>query len=169
MKKDITLFSHYTGKDHLRQTPNQPILLVEDNLEHFEITLRGLRLAGVNNPVIHCRNGDDALDYVFRQGTYQDPHPSFPPGLILLDLNIPGTDGRDVLEILKKDPTLKSIPIVVLTTSADTRDVRECYARGANSYIQKPLEIEDFNKAMTRLRDYWFEVVIIPNQTKRFS
>lgn len=151
----------------MSQAPNQSILLVEDSPEDFEVTMRSLRLAGLNNPITHCTDGDDALDYLFRRGAYQDPDPSFPPGIILLDLNIPGTDGREVLEELKKDPALKLIPVVVLTTSADARDVQDCYARGANSYIQKPLDFEGFIKAMTRLRDYWFEVVIIPKQAKR--
>jgi len=151
----------------MRQPPSQTILIVEDSPEEFEITVRSLRLAGLNNPIAHCTDGDEALDYLYRRGAHQKPDPSFPPGIILLDINIPGTDGREVLEELKKDPALKLIPVIMLTTSADARDVQDCYARGANSYIQKPLDFEGFIKAMTRLRDYWFEVVIIPKQVER--
>ncbi|MDH3503973.1 MAG: response regulator [Nitrospirota bacterium] len=149
------------------RVPGRPILLVENSPEDLEITVRSLRMAGLNNPIVHCTDGDDALDYLYRRGAYCEHDASWVPGIIFLDLNMPGTDGREVLEELKKDPDLKVIPIVVLTTSADERDVHDCYARGANSYIQKPLDFEKFIQAMARVRDYWFEVVIIPEQMER--
>src|SRR5680860_366415 len=106
----------YKGTHHMRQPPSQTILIVEDSPEEFEITVRSLRLAGLNNPIAHCTDGDEALDYLYRRGAHQKPDPSFPPGIILLDINIPGTDGREVLEELKKDPALKLIPVIMLTT-----------------------------------------------------
>jgi len=145
-------------------TPNQPILLVEDSQEDFEITVRSLQKAGLKNPIHHCHDGDDALDYLFHRGAYADSPDAVLPGIILLDLNMPGTDGREVLEELKKDPALRLIPIIVLTTSADERDIQDCYSMGANSYIQKPLDFEGFMKAMSGLKDYWFEVVVLPKQ-----
>ncbi|WNM56495.1 response regulator [Candidatus Nitrospira allomarina] len=147
-------------------TPNQPILLVEDSPEDYEVATRSLRAAGLKNPIQRCSDGDEALDYLYRRGIYQDPHTSLPPGIILLDLNMPGTDGREVLQEIKQDPQLKLIPIIVLSTSADERDIQDCYAMGANSYVPKPLNFEGFLQAMTRLKDFWFEVVIIPKVTE---
>ncbi|MFL6195984.1 MAG: response regulator [Thermoanaerobaculia bacterium] len=140
-------------------SPNQPILLVEDSPEDYETTERALRRSGLKNPIIRCADGDEALDFLFRRG----PNAEAPrPGVILLDLNLPGTDGREVLSEIKKDPSLKQIPVVVLTTSSDERDVEACYQAGASSYIQKPVDLEGFMKAIERLNGYWFEVVILP-------
>jgi len=147
-------------------TPNQPILLVENSPEDCEMTIRSLQKAGLKNPVHHCSDGDDALDYLYRRGVYADSPNTPRPGIILLDLNMPGTDGREVLEELKKDPALRPIPVIVLTTSSDERDVQDCYGMGANSYIEKPLNFEGFMKAMFGLKDYWFEVVVLPKQVE---
>src|SRR5207253_2622403 len=95
-------------------------------------------------------------------GEYAEAAKAPRPGVVLLDLNLPGTDGREVLREVKNDPGLKNIPVIVLTTSNDERDVEACYRAGANSYIQKPVNIEGFFKAIQRLTDYWFEVVILP-------
>jgi CheY-like chemotaxis protein len=143
-------------------TPNQPILLVEDSPEDFEATQRALRKSGLKNPLYRCADGDEALDYLFRRGAYGDPAASPCPGIILLDLNLPGTDGREVLSEIKRDDNLKKIPVVVLTTSADERDIDACYKAGANSYIQKPVDMDGFLKAIERLHGYWLEVVILP-------
>lgn len=140
-------------------TPSQPILLVEDSPEDFEATQRAFRRSGLKNPIVRCEDGEEALDYLFRRGQYSYAQR---PGVILLDLNLPGTDGRQVLAEIKKDESLKQIPVVVLTTSADERDISACYNAGANSYIQKPVDIDGFVKAIERLNGYWFEVVILP-------
>ena len=143
-------------------TPKQPILLVEDSPEDFVMTERSLRAAGLMNPIKHYDNGDDALEFLkIRRSNVQGSADPL-PGVILLDLNLPGTDGREVLSEIKKDEFLRVIPVIILTTSSDDRDIRACYTIGANSYIQKPLDFEGFIKAMTRLKDYWFEVVVIP-------
>ena len=146
----------------MAMTPIQTILLVEDSPEDFETTVRSLHKAGLKNPIVRCVDGDDALDYLFQRGEYGSPASVPRPGIVLLDLNLPGTDGREVLEEVKKDPTLKAIPIVVLTTSSDERDIEKCYQLGANSYIQKPVDLDGFMKSMARMKDYWFEVVILP-------
>jgi CheY-like chemotaxis protein len=143
-------------------TPNQPILLVEDSPEDYETTERALRKSGLRNPIFRCADGDEALSYLYRRDRYADPETSPRPGVILLDLNLPGTDGREVLAEIKSDPILKQIPVVVLTTSRDDRDVGACYRAGASSYIQKPVDLEGFIKAIERLNGYWFEVVILP-------
>ena len=141
---------------------SQPILLVEDSPEDFEATLRAFRKSGLKNTVMRCEDGDEALDYLYRRGEYADPASSPRPGVILLDLNLPGTDGRQVLNEIKGSEHLRDIPVVVLTTSADERDITACYRAGANSYIQKPVDIDGFMKAIERLNGYWFEVVILP-------
>ncbi|HEX6862481.1 MAG TPA: response regulator [Thermoanaerobaculia bacterium] len=141
---------------------SQPILLVEDSPEDFEATLRAFRKSGLKNTVVRCEDGDEALDYLYRRGEYADPARSPRPGVILLDLNLPGTDGRQVLNDIKGSEHLRDIPVVVLTTSADERDITACYRAGANSYIQKPVDIDGFMKAIERLNGYWFEVVILP-------
>ena len=141
---------------------HQPILLVEDSAEDAEATVRALRRAGLANRIHHCEDGDEALDYLKRRGKYAAPAEAPRPGVVLLDLNLPGTDGRDVLAEVKGDVDLKRIPIVVLTTSTDQRDIDRCYAAGANSYVKKPVNLEGFLHAIQRLSDYWFEVVILP-------
>lgn len=143
-------------------TPSQPILLVEDSPEDYEATVRAFRKSGLKNPIHRCEDGEEALDYLFRRGRYADPGSSPYPGVILLDLNLPGTDGRQVLTEIKNDERLKTIPVVVLTTSLDERDIDACYRAGANSYIQKPVDIDGFVKAIERLNGWWFEVVILP-------
>lgn len=144
------------------ETLSQPILLVEDSPEDFETTERAFRRSGLKNPIFRCADGDEALDFLHRRGRYADPKDSPRPGVILLDLNLPGTDGREVLNEIKTDPDLKQIPVIVLTTSKDDRDIEVCYRYGANSYIQKPVDLDGFMKAIERLNDYWFEVVILP-------
>ena len=144
------------------ETLSQPILLVEDSPEDFETTERAFRRSGLKNPIYRCADGDEALDFLHRRGQYSDPDKAPRPGVILLDLNLPGTDGREVLSEIKNDPGLKQIPVIVLTTSKDERDVEVCYRCGANSYIQKPVDLDGFMKAIERLNDYWFEVVILP-------
>jgi CheY-like chemotaxis protein len=141
---------------------SQVILLVEDSAEDVEATVRALRKAGLANPIHHCADGDEALDFLRHGGRYAGGRDAPRPGVILLDLNLPGTDGREVLEAVKADDSLKSIPVIVLTTSTDERDVRRCYDAGANSYVKKPVDLDGFMEAIQRLSDYWFEVVILP-------
>lgn len=140
----------------------QPILVIEDSPEDYETTARAFRRAGLRNQLMHCTTGDEALDFLYRRGAFEDPARSPRPGIILLDLNLPGTDGREVLAEIKKSNGLARIPVIVLTTSSDDRDIEACYRAGANSYVQKPVNLEGFMRAIQRLHDYWFEVVILP-------
>lgn len=143
--------------------PNTTILLVEDNADDAAMTITSLRDANVQNDIIHCRTGDEALDFLYSRGKYADePAHRVLPGLILLDLNLPGTDGREVLQILKQDDARKVIPVIVLTTSSDEGDILRCYDAGANSYIVKPVGFEGFITAMERLSDYWLEISVTP-------
>lgn len=140
------------------------ILLVEDNPDDYEAAVRALRRAGLANPIVRCEDGDDALDYLFHRGAYADPRRWPRPGVVLLDLNLPGTDGRDVLAEIKRDGRLKKIPVIVLTTSSDERDIEACYGAGANSYVQKPVDLGGYLNAIQRLNDFWFEIVVLPKR-----
>lgn len=137
-------------------TTQQTILIVEDSPDDFEVTERALRESNLPNPIHHCENGDRAIDYLFGGENAR-------PGVILLDLNMPGTDGREVLDRIKKDEGRKDIPVIILTTSSDQRDIKECYKIGANTYIQKPVDLDSFFGAIRRLKEYWFEIAILPN------
>ena len=145
---------------------NRTILLVEDNPEDYEATKRALRKAGLANPLVRCEDGDQALDYLFRRGRYSDPATSPRPAIMLLDLNMPGTDGYEVLRQIKLDADLKSIPVIVLTTSSDERDIEVCYRSGANSFVTKPVEVDGLFKAVQRLKDFWFELAVYPKTTE---
>ena len=140
---------------------NKLILIVEDSPEDYDTTLRAFKRVGMKNKVIRFEMGDECLDYLFGRGEYEGKKIVL-PGLILLDLNLPGTDGREVLKIIKSDLQMKKIPVVVLTTSNDIKDIEECYQLGANSYIQKPVGFEGFINAITKLKEYWFEISILP-------
>lgn len=140
----------------------QPILLVEDNPEDFEALTRAMKKTNMANPIYRCEDGDDALDYLYHRGEFSDPETSPTPGVILLDLNLPGTNGRDVLEVIKQDDALKKIPVIVMTTSSDERDIEGCYKAGANSYVHKPVDFDGFIRSIQRLTDFWFEIAILP-------
>ncbi len=142
--------------------PKHLILIVEDSDVDYETTLRAFKNSNMTNPVKRCEDGEEALDYLFQRNGYSDTKKSPRPDLILLDLNLPGTDGREVLGDIKNDPALKTIPVIVLTTSADDKDIDKCYKTGANSYILKPVDLQGFFSAIQRLRDFWFEVVVLP-------
>lgn len=145
------------------------IMLVEDNPQDREATIRAFRKSGLNNPIVQCEDGEEALDYLFRRGQFIVPKTSPRPGVILLDLNMPGTDGFGVLVQLKADPELRMIPVVILTTSTDFSDIDRCYAAGASSYVQKPVDFEKFATMIKLLKEYWFEVVILPNEVNSAS
>lgn len=131
------------------------ILLVEDNPDHVELILRTLRDNNLLNEVHVVTNGEEALDFLYRRGKYSDAPR---PGLILLDIKLPRVDGIEVLRRIKADPELRSIPVVMLTTSADEQEIVESYSCGANSYIVKPLDFDQFVKAIKTLKLYWLVV-----------
>jgi CheY-like chemotaxis protein len=142
--------------------PSHHILVVEDSDDDFEATRRAFDKAGLANPIDRCSDGDEALDYLNCEGDYADRDPDTELGIILLDLNLPGTDGREVLEAVKGSTSTRDIPVIVLTTSNDKKDIDACYALGANSYMQKPVDLHGFMEAIVRLKEYWFEVVVLP-------
>ncbi|MCK9200507.1 MAG: response regulator [Gallionella sp.] len=142
------------------------MLIVEDNDDDYFATMRAFGKANLANPVRRCTNGDQALDYLFQRGEFSAPDAAPRPGIILLDLNLPGVDGRDVLRTIKENRDLRKIPVVVLTTSHSELDIEECYSAGANSYVQKPVNFEGFIQAIARLSDYWLNVAILPKSIK---
>ncbi len=145
-----------------RSTPSQQLLVIEDSDEDYETTLRTLKKIGAAVTITRCIDGDDALDRLFRRGIYSAPTSLPVPSLILLDLNLPATDGREVLEMLKRDQLLKLIPVVVLTTSSNPKDIEVCYRNGANSYLVKPVNLQQFTQQMKLVYDYWFGVIQLP-------
>ena len=146
--------------EHKLLPRSQPILIVEDSPDDFEATKRAFNKANLRNEIRHCESGESALNYL--RGVTNER-----PGLILLDLNMPGLDGRKTLEIIKNSDELKRIPIVILTTSNDERDVQACYALGANTYIQKPVDFDGLIAAIRRLKEYWFEIALLPKEGER--
>jgi len=135
---------------------SQPVLIVEDSEDDYEAARRAFTKANLRNPVAHAYSGEEALRYLSDSGVK--------PGIILLDLNMPGLDGRKTLELIKRDETLKHIPVVILTTSNDERDVEACYKLGANTYIQKPVDFDGLIAAIRRLKEYWFEFALLPKE-----
>lgn len=131
------------------------ILLVEDNPDHAELVTRNLESAQVANRIIHVEDGAAALDYLFGRGSYEDCT-TFPrPDLVLLDLRLPKIDGLEVLKVVKNDPGLRSIPVVILTTSEAERDMAMAYEYHANSYVTKPVDFALFNQLLRDLGFYW--------------
>jgi two-component system response regulator len=138
------------------------IVMVEDNEDDYEAMERCFRLAHIRNPVKWCKSGREALDYLRCEGFFKgEPFPA--PAVVLMDLNMPGMDGRKALEHIKADPNLRRIPVVILTTSADEGDIERCYELGAASFIQKPIDFEGLQRTVARIRDYWLETALLPN------
>lgn len=138
------------------KTIKNPILIIEDSPEDFEAIKRAFKKLGLSNDILHIDNGDDALAYL-KENAQKNL-----PTLILLDLNLPGTDGRTILTKIKNIDGLKKVPVIVLTTSSDERDINECYNNGANSYIQKPVDLNGFFSGISKLKEYWIEINILP-------
>ena len=140
------------------------ILLVEDDPDHAELTVRALKENNILNEVYVASDGQEALDFVYHRGKYSDEKKFPRPGLILLDIRLPKVDGLAVLKQLKDDPQFKSIPIIMLTTSDRDEEIAKSYAGGANSYVVKPVEFEEFMKKVKHLRLYWTIVNTLPKE-----
>ena len=143
-----------------------PILVVEDNAEDFTALSRAFRKHALTNLVVRCEDGDQALTYLKGYGH----HPDWPQGLpaiVLLDLNLPGTDGRTVLEQIKRDAQLHAIPVIIFSTSSSTRDIEDCYRLGANSYLTKPIEYAALEEKIRLIIRYWLQTSELPSRSEK--
>ena len=131
------------------------ILLVEDDEAHAELTVRAIRKAGNANLVDVVYDGEEALDYLFNGGKYADMSKYPCPGLILLDIKLPGIDGIDVLQKIKQEPNLRKIPVIMLTTSEREEDIARSYDYHANSYLTKPVGFKEFEEKIRQIDFYW--------------
>jgi len=137
------------------------ILLVEDNPDDVDLTLRALKKSNILDEVVVARDGKEALEYLFSTGAYANkPAPS--PKVILLDLKLPRVSGLEVLRRLREDARTCFLPVVILTSSAEERDLRRCYELGANSYVHKPVDFSQFLEATRALAVYWLSLNVMP-------
>jgi CheY-like chemotaxis protein len=139
-----------------------PLLIVEDSDEDFKLLQWALKKLSIALPVYRCRDGDEALDFLYQRGSYQDPLKAPRPAIILLDLNLTATDGLEVLHTIKQDEHLKMIPVIVWTNSDDPKNIEVSFQQGANSYMLKPMTLEKLLQAIELLNQYWFGVAVLP-------
>lgn len=135
------------------------ILLVEDSESDAELTMEALRRGKVKNTVHHVKDGAEALRYLFKQEEFEE---ALPPDLILLDLNMPGIDGRKVLQEIQQEEHLKLIPVVVLTTSSLDQDILSSYGLNANGYVVKPVDLNSFFEVVQSIKSFWVQIVELP-------
>jgi len=133
------------------------ILLVEDNDDDVQLTLRAFRKSDLVSTVTVVRDGVEAFDYLLATGEYASRNPDVLPDLVLLDIKLPRVDGVQVLERLRSHPRTRLIPIVILTSSAEPKDLLTCYTLGANSYVRKPIDFQQFTRALHQIGSYWLQ------------
>lgn len=136
------------------------VLLVEDDPGDARLTLESLHDSKIRNTVVVLDDGAEVLPYLRREGAHVD---ALRPDLILLDLNLPGRSGLDILADIRADEDLRSLPVVVLTTSAEEKDIVASYAKHANAFVTKPIDLPQFGAVVTAIEDFWFEVVAYPH------
>ncbi|AFY36766.1 response regulator receiver protein [[Leptolyngbya] sp. PCC 7376] len=139
-----------------------PLLVVEDNDEDFTVLMEFLGDMNIQQPIYRCKDGDDALDFLSYKGAYTNKQLIPQPSVVLLDLNLPGTDGREVLEQLKEDENFKKMPIVIFTTSSNPQDIDFCYRHGANGYLVKPINFEQMRITVQAFVDFWLNANTLP-------
>lgn len=143
----------------------RPILVLEDNPEDFLTLRRLMRKQGLTNPVFHCGTGQEVLDFLQHQGAYSDPTTAPRPVLIMLDLNVPGKDGRMVLQEIKSNLAFKDIPVAIFSTSSHAKDVALCYASGANTYLVKPVDLDKLTRNLQLFFEYWLTTSLLPSDS----
>jgi len=141
------------------------ILLVEDQQDDVDLTLRAFSRSKVSHEIVVVRDGQEALDYLFSTGTYAGRDPSLAPAVVLLDLKVPKVDGLEVLRRLRSDERTRLLPVVVLTSSSEDRDIASSYDRGANSFVCKPVDFSKFIETANDLGRYWLQL----NQSARVA
>jgi CheY-like chemotaxis protein len=147
-------------------TDDVEILLVEDNSTDAELTMMALKERNIANKLVWVKDGSEALDFLFAKGVYADRKIENMPKVVLLDLRMPKVDGLEVLRQIKADERTKKIPVVVLTSSKEDRDVVASYGHGANSYISKPVDFDEFSKVVAEMGLYWLLLNRPPIQSK---
>ncbi len=141
------------------------ILMVDDSEDDFEVVERALRRHDQKRIALHhSSDGRHALNFLRHTCQQCSMESCTRPALILLDLNLPGIDGISILKTIKNDPSLQTIPVVILSTSDNQREIQNCYRLGASSYINKPVDLEEFTERITQLWNYWFSVVRLPEE-----
>ena len=146
----------------MEKDSKQPLLIIEDSDEDYTALTRMIDKANISNPVYRCEDGEEALDFLFREGEYHDKSLSPRPSLIVLDLNLPGTDGREVLAEIKGDSELQAIPVVIFSTSSNPKDINSCYRYGVSGYMVKPMDINHLDQMVKTFLSYWFKTVELP-------
>ncbi|MEQ9468281.1 MAG: response regulator [Ekhidna sp.] len=139
------------------------IILVEDSPDDAELTMRSLKKGNVVNDVIWLKDGEEALNYLLRKGAYAQRELLTKPKLILLDLKLPKVSGIEVLEVIKKDDELKTIPVVIMTSSRENKDLEKCYELGVNSYVVKPINFNKFMDMANEVSMYWVMINKTPD------
>lgn len=145
------------------------ILLFEDNPNDEALALRALKKSGVTLPIVVVRDGREGLDYLFREGSHEDRDEREVPCVVLLDLNLPKIGGLEVLRAIRADPRTQLLPIVILTSSSEDRDLLAAYQLGTNSYIVKPVDFTQFSETLGQVADYWLRLNQYPSATGRLA
>ncbi len=142
----------------------RPVVIVEDSPEDYEALVRAFAKAGISHPVYRFSYGEDAFDFLKQRGRFFKHGAEDHPGILILDLNLPGTDGLRILKAIREDPALRAIPVIVLSTSSNAREIEHCYLAGANSYMVKPSSPNEFVEAIRRFKEFWLEVATLPSK-----
>lgn len=145
--------------------PERPVslLLAEDDEDDYVLIKEAFRELGLTNDIYRVKNGEELIDFLLRKGVYQGAKPLPRPLIVLLDLNMPKKDGREALKEIKDYPELRSIPVIILTTSKYDDDIVKTYALGVNSYIKKPVGFDQFVDLLKVFKQYWFDIVELPS------
>jgi two-component system response regulator len=146
----------------MNEFDQRPILLVEDNQDDEVLTLRAFKKSNIRNPVIVARDGAEALDYLFGRNAYADRDMSIQPQVVLLDVHLPKLDGLEVLRHIREDERTRLLPVVMLTSSNEERDMSGSYHLGVNSYVRKPVDFGQFVEAVNQLGLYWLVLNQVP-------
>lgn len=142
------------------------ILLVEDNEGDIILTLEAFNEGHIKNNVSVARDGQEALNFLYRRGRFENVET---PDLVLLDINLPKINGKEVLHTIKADPQLKTLPVIMLTTSSSEKDIAESYKNFANCYITKPVDLNDFMEVIKSIETFWISIVKLPGETDLVS
>ena len=152
----------------MEHSSHKLLLMIEDSDEDFHAIQRMLRKQSFLFPIYRCSDAEDAFDFLYHEGEYTNKTIAPRPSVIMLDLNLPGTDGREILQEIKQDEQLKSIPVVVFTTSSNPKDIESCYQQGVNSYMIKPIDIKRLEESVSIFINYWFKTVTLLDSTEHY-